>query len=276
MPKSKRQHRKGLARAKSMRAGPSVGAVSNTSLTNSDDEGATAATTTAATAAKVQKPYVNPYEEGPEQNAYVEAMRKYGEERAAAEKAKKARALWDDWFRGDPVMNTLDNTKKPIGAWADLMEEEYRKNPDLLKPREAKAAVAVAPANATAAAVAAANATATAVPVPAVRGPVIKKSTKTQLLVGNLPAGITASQLTAAFEPYGTVTNLHIPIDPGTKYTKGFAFVTFSSADEAAAALTGRLIFPNPLKKGPRSLVATLAYAEGKPKSKGAMRAREI
>jgi hypothetical protein len=82
--------------------------------------------------------------------------------------------------------------------------------------------------------------------------------------------------LTAAFEPYGTVTNLHIPIDPGTKYTKGFAFVTFSSADEATAALTGRLIFPNPLKKGPRSLVATLAYAEGKPKSKGAMRAREI
>ena len=262
MPKSKRQHRKGLARAKSMRAGPSVGAVSNTSLTNSDDEGATA-----ATAAKVQKPYVNPYEEGPEQNAYVEAMRKYGEERAAAEKAKKARALWDDWFRGDPVMNTLDNTKKPIGAWADLMEEEYRKNPDLLKPREAKAATAVAAANATAGAV--------AVPVPAVRGPVVKKSTKTQLLVGNLPAGITASQLTAAFEPYGTVTNLHIPIDPGTKYTKGFAFVTFSSADEATAALTGRLIFPNPLKKGPRSLVATLAYAEGKPKSKGAMRARE-
>jgi RNA recognition motif-containing protein len=97
--------------------------------------------------------------------------------------------------------------------------------------------------------------------------------------VGNLPAGIKATQLTAAFEPYGTVTNLNIPIDTGTGYTKGFAFVTFSTADEAAAALADLtekgLTFPNPLKKGPRELLSTLAYAEGNRKSKGTMRARE-
>jgi len=142
-----------------------------------------------------------------------------------------------------------------------------------LRPRLATTATVVPVATATAATVVAPT-TVAAVPVP--KGP--RASTQTQLIVGNLPAGITASQLISRFEPHGTVTSISIPIDPGTKYTKGFAFVTFSEPEGAATslrALQGTLAFPNPLKKGPRVLVATLDYAKGVAKSKGTMKARE-
>ena len=184
---------------------------------------------------------------------------------------KTPKTLWEDWF------TPLANVAKPIGAWADLNEKTVKAHPAWMnvgtydpmrrgKPTGVATGTTVATPT-------------ESVPLPVVHGPVVKKSTKTQLLVGNLPAGIKATQLTAAFEHYGTVTNLNIPIDTGTGYTKGFAFVTFSTADEAAAALADLtekgLTFPNPLKKGPRELLSTLAYAEGNRKSKGTMRARE-
>jgi len=222
---------------------------------------------------KVRAPYVHPYEEGPEQNAFVESMRVHGARMNAVKAAAKTtKARWAAWFKTDPALKVLANTTRPIGAWADLMEEEYKRRPELLRPRLATTAV-VPVATATAATVVAPT-TVAAVPVP--KGP--RASTQTQLIVGNLPAGITASQLISRFEPHGTVTSISIPIDPGTKYTKGFAFVTFSEPEGAATslrALQGALAFPNPLKKGPRVLVATLDYAKGVAKSKGTMKARE-
>jgi hypothetical protein len=269
MPKTKRQHRRFVSQLKEVRALPEKTApVPIAPLA-----------VTAPPKKKTQAPYVNPYEEGPEQNAYVESMRKYGERRNAM-KSKKVveklpQTLWDEWFQADAP---LINATKPIGAWADLNEKTVKAHPAWMNVNkydpmrrgkvEATVATVTEPVEPT-----------EPPPVPVVHGPVVKKSTKTQLLVGNLPAGIKATQLTAAFEPYGTVTNLNIPIDTGTGYTKGFAFVTFSTADEASAALAGLsaggLSFPNPLKKGPRELMSTLAYAEGNRKSKGTMRARE-
>ena len=261
MPRTKRQHRQFVSQLKEIRTLPEK----TVPVPMAPLEGA-------APKKKTQAPYVNPYEEGPEQNAYVEYMRKYGERRNAMK--KKPQTLWDEWFQADAP---LVNATKPIGAWADLNEKTVKAHPAWMNVskydpmRRGKVSTVAEPI--------ATTEPAEPAPVPVVRGPVVKKSTKTQLLVGNLPAGIKATQLTAVFEHYGTVTNLNIPIDTGTGYTKGFAFVTFSTADEAAAALADLtekgLTFPNPLKKGPRELLSTLAYAEGNRKSKGTMRARE-
>jgi hypothetical protein len=265
MPRTKRQHRRFISQLREDRALPEK--VVPVPMAPK--------VVTGPPVKKKQRPYVNPYEEGPEQNAFVESMRKYGEWRNAQKKKpveKLPQTLWDEWFQADAP---LVNATKPIGAWADLNEKTVKAHPawmnvgtyDPMRRGKVEASTVATVAE-----------PAEPPPVPVVRGPVVKKSTKTQLLVGNLPAGIKATQLTAAFEHYGTVTNLNIPIDTGTGYTKGFAFVTFSTADEAAAALADLtekgLTFPNPLKKGPRELVSTLAYAEGNRKSKGTMRAR--
>jgi len=272
MPRTKRQHRRFISQLKEVRALPEkVVPVQMAPKVVTDPP-----------VKKKQRPYVNPYEEGPEQNAFVESMRKYGEWRNAQKRKpvveKTPKTLWEDWF------TPLANVAKPIGAWADLNEKTVKAHPAWMNVgaydpmRRGKVAAATATGT-TVAATATGTTVAEPPPLPVVHGPVVKKSTKTQLLVGNLPAGIKATQLTAAFEHYGTVTNLNIPIDTGTGYTRGFAFVTFSTADEAAAALADLtekgLTFPNPLKKGPRELVSTLAYAEGNRKSKGTMRARE-
>ena len=275
MAKTKRQHRRFVSQLKEVRALPEKTAP----VPMEPKEGA------APPVKKYQRPYVNPYEEGPEQNAYVEYMRKYGERRNAMKSKKvvekKPQTLWDDWFQADAP---LVNATKPIGAWADLNEKTVKAHPAWMNVNKYDPMRRGKPSTVTTVATVATEPTEPAeptepVPLPVVHGPVVKKSTKTQLLVGNLPAGIKATQLTAVFERYGTVTNLNIPIDTGTGYTRGFAFVTFSTADEAAAALAGLsaggLSFPNPLKKGPRELMSTLAYAEGTRKSKGTMRARE-
>ena len=269
MPRTKRQHRRFISQLREDRALPEkVVPVPMAPKVVTDPP-----------VKKKQRPYVNPYEEGPEQNAFVEYMRKYGEWRNAQKSKpvveKTPKTMWEDWFA------PLGNTTKPIGAWADLNEKTVKAHPTWMNVgtydpmRRGKV---VATGTTTVAATTTAAEPVEPVPLPVVHGPVVKKSTKTQLLVGNLPAGIKATQLTAAFEHYGTVTNLNIPIDPGTGYTRGFAFVTFSTADEAAAALADLtekgLTFPNPLKKGPRELVSTLTYAEGNRKSKGTMRAR--
>lgn len=275
MPKTKRQHRRFVSQLKEIRALPEKTApVPMTPLP-----------VTGPPKKKVQRPYVNPYEEGPEQNAFVEHMRKYGEWRNAQKRKpveKTPKTLWEDWFQTDAP---LANAAKPIGAWADLNEKTVKAHPAWMNKstydpmRRGKVVTTVAATGTAGTTAGTATTVAEPVPLPVVHGPVVKKSTKTQLLVGNLPAGIKATQLTAAFEHYGTVTNLNIPIDPGTGYTRGFAFVTFSTGDEAAAALADLtekgLTFPNPLKKGPRELMSTLTYAEGTRKSKGTMRARE-
>ncbi|KZV89423.1 RNA-binding domain-containing protein [Exidia glandulosa HHB12029] len=57
-----------------------------------------------------------------------------------------------------------------------------------------------------------------------------------RLFVRNLAFSCTEADLTAHFAPYGTLAQVHIPLDPATKTSKGLAFVTFSTPEEAVAA----------------------------------------
>ena len=141
MAKSKHRHRMNLARAKSLKAprneSPTAPVVAAPVVV------APVATVAAPVVAdKVRAPYVHPYEEGPEQNAFVESMRVHGARMNAVKAAAKTtKARWAAWFKTDPAMKVLANTTRPIGAWADLMEEEYKRHPELLRPRLATTAV---------------------------------------------------------------------------------------------------------------------------------------
>merc|ERR1712087_171923 len=56
-----------------------------------------------------------------------------------------------------------------------------------------------------------------------------------RLYVGNLPWAMTADDVASNFEPYGEITNAHLPRDPEGR-SRGFDFVTFASAEEASQA----------------------------------------
>lgn len=58
-----------------------------------------------------------------------------------------------------------------------------------------------------------------------------------KLFVGGLSWGTDDSGLQAAFEPFGTVTDAKVITDRDTGRSRGFGFVTFESADMAAAAI---------------------------------------
>ncbi|NBU69055.1 MAG: RNA-binding protein [Verrucomicrobia bacterium] len=60
-----------------------------------------------------------------------------------------------------------------------------------------------------------------------------------RLYVGNLPFSATDEELKQAFSAHGTVTEVAIISDRVTGRSRGFAFVTMSSPDEANAAVTG-------------------------------------
>ena len=60
-----------------------------------------------------------------------------------------------------------------------------------------------------------------------------------RLYVGNLPFSTTDEDLKQAFSAHGTVTEVAIISDRVTGRSRGFAFVTMSSPDEANAAVTG-------------------------------------
>ncbi|KAL3814001.1 hypothetical protein ACJIZ3_015269 [Penstemon smallii] len=64
-----------------------------------------------------------------------------------------------------------------------------------------------------------------------------------KLYVGNLPYTIKEDQLRQVFEPFGTVEQVQMPIDPGTGNCKGFAFVQFARLEDAKLAqnLNGQL-----------------------------------
>eukprot|EP00310_Coccolithus_braarudii_P015338 CAMPEP_0183333732 /NCGR_PEP_ID=MMETSP0164_2-20130417/2556_1 /TAXON_ID=221442 /ORGANISM="Coccolithus pelagicus ssp braarudi, Strain PLY182g" /LENGTH=165 /DNA_ID=CAMNT_0025502737 /DNA_START=53 /DNA_END=551 /DNA_ORIENTATION=+ len=60
-----------------------------------------------------------------------------------------------------------------------------------------------------------------------------------RLYVGNLPWNMSADDVAYEFETSGEIVNAHLPRDQEGR-SRGFAFVTFSSADEAnAAAMSG-------------------------------------
>src|SRR5512139_2265612 len=61
----------------------------------------------------------------------------------------------------------------------------------------------------------------------------------TRLYVGNLSFNTTADGVRTAFEQFGTVSDVHLVTDRETGRTRGFAFVTMGTPDEAAKAMQG-------------------------------------
>jgi RNA recognition motif-containing protein len=58
-----------------------------------------------------------------------------------------------------------------------------------------------------------------------------------KLYVGNLSFQTTDRELNELFAPHGTVTETNIIMDRETQRSRGFGFVTMSSADEGRAAI---------------------------------------
>lgn len=61
----------------------------------------------------------------------------------------------------------------------------------------------------------------------------------TKLFVGNLPFDITENDLQDAFGAHGTVVEANLMMDRATGRSRGFAFVTMSSPEEAQKAIEG-------------------------------------
>jgi RNA recognition motif-containing protein len=60
-----------------------------------------------------------------------------------------------------------------------------------------------------------------------------------KLHVGNLSKQVTDAQLNDLAVPYGKVVSANVATERSSGESKGFAFVEFSTADEARAAITG-------------------------------------
>lgn len=82
----------------------------------------------------------------------------------------------------------------------------------------------------------------------------------TRIFVGNLSFRTTKEELLALLAEVGTVTDVHLPADRETGKPRGFAFVEFSTAAEAAEAirrfngreLGGRALKVNPAEARPQ------------------------
>ena len=59
------------------------------------------------------------------------------------------------------------------------------------------------------------------------------------LFVGNLNFQTTEGELRTLFEPYGSVTRVHMAMDRETGRARGFAFVEMPNDEEAAKAIAG-------------------------------------
>jgi len=73
---------------------------------------------------------------------------------------------------------------------------------------------------------------------------------KNQLFIGNLAFSTTKEDLEGAFSPYGSIIEVKIPTDRYTGRVRGFAFVTFESAQDAekALALDGKDLNGRPIR----------------------------
>ena len=58
------------------------------------------------------------------------------------------------------------------------------------------------------------------------------------IFIGNLPFSTTKMDLQSLFETFGTITNIHIPVNKETGQARGFAFVSFESSENAESALS--------------------------------------
>ncbi len=61
----------------------------------------------------------------------------------------------------------------------------------------------------------------------------------TRLYVGNLSFNTNADGVRTAFQEFGTVSDVHLVSDRETGRSRGFAFVTMGTAEEAAKAIQG-------------------------------------
>jgi RNA recognition motif-containing protein len=58
-----------------------------------------------------------------------------------------------------------------------------------------------------------------------------------RLYVGNLSPGVTEADLRLLFSRIGPVTEVDLKLDPSTRQSRGYAFVTMATPELAAAAL---------------------------------------
>lgn len=61
----------------------------------------------------------------------------------------------------------------------------------------------------------------------------------TKMYVGNLPFSATEDDVRALFSDYGTVTDIHLPMDRDSGRPRGFAFVTMDSQTAMNEAIRG-------------------------------------
>jgi RNA recognition motif-containing protein len=61
----------------------------------------------------------------------------------------------------------------------------------------------------------------------------------TRLYVGNLSFNTTAEGVRTAFQQFGTVSDVHLVTDRETGRSRGFAFVTMGTPEEAAKSIEG-------------------------------------
>jgi RNA recognition motif-containing protein len=67
----------------------------------------------------------------------------------------------------------------------------------------------------------------------------IEQAMNTRLYVGNLSFNTNAEGVRAAFQEFGTVSDVHLVSDRETGRSRGFAFVTMGTPEEAAKAIEG-------------------------------------
>lgn len=60
---------------------------------------------------------------------------------------------------------------------------------------------------------------------------------KRTIYVGGLAEEVDEKVLNAAFIPFGDIVDVQIPVDYETEKHRGFAFIEFESAGDAAAAI---------------------------------------
>ena len=57
------------------------------------------------------------------------------------------------------------------------------------------------------------------------------------VFIGNLPFSTQKSELQEMFEKFGSIPEIHIPVDRQTGKSRGFAFVSFEAEEASQAAL---------------------------------------
>ncbi len=67
----------------------------------------------------------------------------------------------------------------------------------------------------------------------------IEQAMNTRLYVGNLSFNTNADGVRTAFQEFGTVSDVHLVSDRETGRSRGFAFVTMGTPEEAAKAIEG-------------------------------------